>query len=73
MAVTCRFWYAVNRLIHPVRAWRRQRRWLILRVPTDFRRPPPGRPCTDYNVVSVTTQWLVGRVFKTRTPQGDRW
>src|SRR5262245_10115100 len=46
---------------------------LILRVPTDFSRPPPGRPCTDYDVVSVTTQWLVGRIFKTHTPDGDRW
>jgi len=50
--------------------------WLgfrLHRVPTDFRRPPPGRPCTDYDVVSVTTRWLVGRIFTTCTPNGDRW
>ena len=29
--------------------------------------------CTDYDVVSVTTRWLVGRIFKTHSPQGDRW
>ena len=46
---------------------------LILRVPTDFRKPPPGRPCRDYDVVSVTTQWFVGRIFTTHTPQGERW
>jgi hypothetical protein len=27
----------------------------------------------DYDVISVTTQWLVGRIFKVNTPQGDRW
>ena len=46
---------------------------LILRIPTDFRQPPPGRSCTDYDVVSVTIQWLVGRIYPTHMPQGDRW
>jgi hypothetical protein len=46
---------------------------LILRVPTDFRKPPPGRPCTDYDVVSVTVQWLVGRIFLEQMPEGKRW
>jgi hypothetical protein len=46
---------------------------LILRVPTAFRKPPPGRPCTDYDVVSVTVQWLVGRIFVERVTEGERW
>jgi hypothetical protein len=46
---------------------------LILRVPTDFRKPQPGRPAHDYDVVSVSTQWLVGRIYKTHMPQGERW
>ena len=46
---------------------------LILRVPTDFRKPPPGRPCTDYDVVSVTARWYVGRIFTEQMAQGERW
>jgi|RhiMethySRZTD1v2_1073278.scaffolds.fasta_scaffold2700091_2 hypothetical protein len=46
---------------------------LILRVPTDFRKPPPGREPDDYDVISVTVQWLVGRIFTEQTAQGERW
>jgi hypothetical protein len=46
---------------------------LILRVPTDFRKPPPGRPCEDYDVVSVSTQWLIGRIYKVTMADGRPW
>jgi hypothetical protein len=46
---------------------------LILRVPTDFRKPPPGRPCRDYDVISVTVRWYVGRIFTEPMAQGERW
>jgi hypothetical protein len=46
---------------------------LIPRIPTDFRKPPPGREPTDYDVVSVSTQWFVGRIFREHMPQGERW
>src|SRR5262245_47355746 len=46
---------------------------LILRVPTDFRKPPAGRPCKDYDVVSVTVRWYVGRIFVERVTEGERW
>ena len=46
---------------------------LILRVPTDFRRPPPGRPCRDYDVISVTARWYVGRIFTETLAQEERW
>jgi hypothetical protein len=46
---------------------------LILRVPTDFRKPPPGREPDDYDVVSVTTQWLIGRIYKVTMAEGRVW
>ena len=46
---------------------------LILRVPTDSRKPPPGRPCEDYDVVSVSVQWLVGRIYKAQMAEGQQW
>ena len=46
---------------------------LVLRIPTDFRKPPPGRACEDYEVVSVTTRWLLGRISKEQMAEGWRW
>src|SRR5262245_37083703 len=46
---------------------------LILRVPTGIFKPPPGRPCTDYDVISVTVRWCVGRIFVERITEGERW
>ena len=57
-----------------IAAWRQQPPMpLILRVPTDFRKPPLGRPCRDYDVVSVTVRWYVGRIFTEQMAQGERW
>src|SRR5262245_4366178 len=46
---------------------------LVLHIPTDFRKPSPGRACEDYDVVSVTTRWLVGRIKKEQMAEGWRW
>ena len=46
---------------------------LTLRVSTDFRKSPPGRPCDDYDVVSVSTQWLIGRIYKVTMAEGRTW
>jgi hypothetical protein len=46
---------------------------VILRVPTDLRKPPPGRPPDDYDVVSVTTQCLIGRIYKVTMADGRPW
>ena len=34
---------------------------------------PPGREADDYEVISVSTQWLVGRIFKEQVVDGRRW
>ena len=33
----------------------------------------PGRPCRDYDVISVTVRWYVGRIFTEQMAQGERW
>src|SRR4051812_14967583 len=30
-------------------------------------------PCTDYDVISVTARWYVGRIFTEPMTQGERW
>ncbi len=40
---------------------------------SDFHKPPPGREPDDYDVISVTVQWLVGRIYKVTMAEGRVW
>jgi len=43
---------------------------LILRAPTDFRKPPPGREPNDYDVISVCNKW---RIYKVTMAEARVW